>query len=82
MSKVNFNNAPLWITAKALHILTQFSSRRLIPRRTKVKGSLTFRVNKRWRLLSQDGGKNWQLLTNNDYNAISEVNHVGCNSKY
>lgn len=73
MSNINFNNAPLWITAKALHILSQFSNSRLIPRRTKAKNYLTFRVNKRWRLLSRDKGKNWQLLTHNDYNnAIDE----------
>ncbi|UAN49950.1 hypothetical protein KGP26_19575 [Serratia sp. JSRIV002] len=70
MSNINFNNAPLWITAKALHILSQFSNSRLIPRRTKAKNYLTFRVNKRWRLLSRDKGKNWELLTSNDYNAI------------
>lgn len=73
MSNIKFNNAPLWITAKALHILSQFSNNRLIPRRTKARNYLTFRVNKRWRLLSRDQGKNWQLLTHNDYNnAIDE----------
>ncbi|CAI1069161.1 Uncharacterised protein [Serratia fonticola] len=72
MSNINFNNAPLWITAKALHTLSQFSKSQLIPRRTKLKGYLTFRVNKRWRLLSRDNGNNWQLLINNDYNAIMQ----------
>ncbi|WP_024529219.1 ParE family toxin-like protein [Serratia fonticola] len=72
MSNINFNNAPLWITAKALHILSQFSNSRLIPRRTKAKNHLTFRVNKRWRLLSRDNGINWQLLTNNDYDKVIE----------
>lgn len=72
MSNINFNNEPLWITAKALHILSQFSNSRLIPRRTKLKRYLTFRVNKRWRLLSRDNGINWQLLTNNDYDKIIE----------
>ncbi|MEX2953573.1 ParE family toxin-like protein [Serratia fonticola] len=73
MSNINFNNAPLWITAKALHILSQFSKNRLIPRRTKVNAYMTFRVNKRWRLLSRDKGKNWELLTSNDYNAIVDL---------
>jgi hypothetical protein len=73
MHKINFNNAPLWVTVKAVKVLSQFSCGRLIPRRTKGRKYFTFRVNKRWRLLSRDGGKNWQLLTHNDYNnAIDE----------
>lgn len=48
---INLNNAPLWITAKALEKLKQFRAGRLFPKRTYGKKYLTFRVNKRWRLL-------------------------------
>ncbi|HGM6983654.1 TPA: hypothetical protein ACKQD1_004660 [Serratia marcescens] len=48
---INLNNAPLWITAKALEKLKQFHAGRLFPKRTYGKKYLTFRVNKRWRLL-------------------------------
>lgn len=67
---VKFNNAPLWITEKALALLSQFSNNRVIPRRVKNKSILTLRVNKRWYLLSHNGGKDWQLLTHNDYRNI------------
>ncbi|AXF75174.1 hypothetical protein LU631_09720 [Erwinia tracheiphila] len=67
---VKFNNAPLWITEKALALLSQFSNSRVIPRRVKNKPLLTLRVNKRWHLLSHNGGKDWQLLTHNDYRNI------------
>ncbi len=67
---VNLNNAPLWITAKALEKLKQFRAGRLFPKRTYGKKYLTFRVNKRWRLLSKDDGHNWLLLTHNDYNCV------------
>lgn len=67
---VSLNNAPGWITAKALEILNQFSSRQIFPRKTYGKKYLTLRVNKRWRLLSKDDGHNWSLLTHNDYNSV------------
>lgn len=67
---IKLNNAPLWITEKALAALKQLQSGRTIARRTSCKKYLTMRVNKRWRLLSRDDGKNWQLLTHNDYNHV------------
>ncbi|WP_128143555.1 hypothetical protein [Serratia sp. 1D1416] len=66
---IKFNNAPLWITAKALDKLNQLRLGRLFPKKTYGKKYLTLRVNKHWRLLSKDGGNNWQLLTHNDYNS-------------
>ncbi|AGQ32469.1 ParE family toxin-like protein [Serratia liquefaciens] len=69
---VNLNNAPSWITAKALEILNQFSACQIFPRKNRGKKYFTFQVNKRWRLLSKDDSQNLQLLTHNDYN--SEIN--------
>jgi hypothetical protein len=70
---VNLNNAPLWIKEKALEILNKFSACLILPRKISGKKYLTFRVNKRWRLLSKDDGQNWQLLTHNDYNSVIDT---------
>jgi len=31
-------------------------------------GNLSLRVNHRWRLLSRDGGKSWELMSHETYN--------------
>lgn len=67
---VKFNNAPLWITEKALVLLSQFSNGRVITRQVKNKSLLALRINKRWHLLSHNGGKDWQLLPHSDYRNI------------
>lgn len=65
---VSLNNAPLFIAEKAVIILSQYRKGCIHPRRT--FGYLTFRVNKRWHLLSRDNGQKWELLTHNDYNNV------------
>ncbi len=67
---VSLNNAPLFIAEKAVIILSQYRKGCIHPRRTFGKKYLTFRVNKRWRLLSRDNGQKWELLTHNDYNNV------------
>lgn len=67
---VKFNNAPLWITEKALVLLSQFSNGRVIPRQVKNNYLHVLRINKRWHLVSHNRGKDWQLLTHSDYRNI------------
>jgi len=31
-------------------------------------GNLSLKVNHRWRLLSRDGGKNWEVMSHETYN--------------
>lgn len=60
--------APEWVIAQAARKLTQYRRGRLFARRTYRRGYLSLAVNPRWRLLSRNGGRDWQLMSHSDYN--------------
>jgi hypothetical protein len=58
---------PEWVHLKAAHVLSQFRAR-IHPCRMIGTGNLSLKVNHRWRLLSRDGGKNWEVMSHETYN--------------
>jgi len=67
MSLTTFK-APEWVISQATRKLAQYRKGRLSARRTYRRGYLSLAVNPRWRLLSRNGGKDWQLMTHEKYN--------------
>lgn len=64
--------APEWVISQASRKLAQYRKRRIFPCRMHKTGYLSLKVNPRWRLLSQNGGKDWQLLTHEKYNGVKD----------
>lgn len=60
--------APEWVVSQATKRLMQYRKHRIFPRRMYRTGYLSLKVNPRWRLLSKNGGKDWQLMTHEKYN--------------
>lgn len=60
---------PEWVHNRAVDVLSQYRKQRLNPVRIIGTGNLSLKVNHRWRLLSKDNGKNWQLMSHEKYNA-------------
>lgn len=60
---------PEWVHDRAVVVLSQYRKQRLNPVRIIGTGNLSLKVNRRWRLLSKDNGKNWQLMSHEKYNA-------------
>ena len=67
MSLTTFK-APEWVISQAARRLVQYRKGRLSARRTHRRGYLSLAVNPRWRLLSRNGGKDWQLMSHSTYN--------------
>lgn len=59
---------PEWVHLKAAHVLSQFRARRIHPCRMIGTGLLSLKVNPRWRLLSKDDGRNWEVMSHETYN--------------
>lgn len=59
---------PERVHLQAVRVLLQFRQQRILPRRIRRTGHLSLRVNLRWRLLSKDGGKNWEVMSHETYN--------------
>lgn len=64
--------APEWVISQASRKLAQYRKRRIFPCRMHKTGYLSLKVNPRWRLLSQNGGKDWQLMTHTVYDHIKD----------
>lgn len=64
--------APERVITQATKKLAQYHKRRIFPCRMHSSGYLSLKVNPRWRLLSQNGGKDWQLLTYEKYNGVKD----------
>lgn len=60
--------APEWVCTQAVMILSRYRKHRIIACRIRGTGYLSLRVNRRWRLLSRDSGRNWQLMSHETYN--------------
>ena len=63
---------PEWVHLKAVHVLSQFRARRIHPCRMHGSGNLSLKVNHRWRLLSRDGGKNWEVMSHERYSKVKD----------
>lgn len=64
--------APEWVIAQAAMRLTQYRKQRIFARRMHRTGFLSLKVNRRWRLLSRNGGKDWQLMTHETYSKCKD----------
>ncbi|MFT1618297.1 hypothetical protein, partial [Enterobacter kobei] len=63
---------PEWVHLKAAHVLSQFRARRIHPCRMHGSGNLSLKVNHRWRLLSRDGGQNWEVMSHERYSKLKD----------
>ncbi len=63
---------PEWVHSKAVHVLLQFRARRIYPSRMHGSGNLSLKVNRRWRLLSRDDGKSWELMSHERYSKVKD----------
>nr|WP_226883154.1 hypothetical protein [Enterobacter hormaechei] len=63
---------PEWVHFQAVKILLQFRQQRISPRRMRRTGYLSLKVNLRWRLLSRDGGQNWEVMSHERYNEVKD----------
>ncbi len=64
--------APEWVIEQATRKLGQYRKHRIFPCRMHKTGYLSLKVNPRWRLLSRNSGKDWQLMTHEKYNGIKD----------
>lgn len=71
MSLTTFK-APEWVIVQATKKLTQYRKRRIFAYRILSTGFLSLAVNPRWRLLSRNSGKDWQLMTHETYNGAKD----------
>ncbi|WP_458305950.1 ParE family toxin-like protein [Enterobacter cloacae] len=55
-----------------MKILLQFRQQRISPRRMRRTGYLSLKVNLRWRMLSRDGGQNWEVMSHERYNKVKD----------
>lgn len=59
---------PERVHQRALQVLTRYRRRRIRACRIHGTGYLSLRINPRWRLLSRDDGKNWEVMSHETYN--------------
>ena len=53
---------------QAVKVLVRYRRRKVFPRRMRRTGYLSLIVNQRWRLLSKDEGRNWEVMSHETYN--------------
>lgn len=59
---------PERVHLQALQVLLRYRRRRIFPRRMHRTGYLSLKVNPRWRLLSKDDGRSWEVMSHETYN--------------
>ncbi|EOC4967818.1 ParE family toxin-like protein [Klebsiella aerogenes] len=59
---------PERVHLQALQVLQRYRRKRLFARRIHRTGYMSLKVNPRWRLLSKDGGRNWEVMSHSTYN--------------
>lgn len=59
---------PERVHLQALRVLWRYRRKRIYARRMHRTGHLGLKVNPRWRLLSKDDGRNWELMSHEKYN--------------
>ncbi|MDF7760836.1 hypothetical protein PU683_15050 [Kosakonia cowanii] len=63
---------PEWVHERAVRVLRQHRTGRIHPRRMHKTGYLSLNVNLRWRLLSRDGGQNWEVMSHERYSKMKD----------
>lgn len=63
---------PERIHQQALLVLTRYRRRRIFPRRMISTGYLSLKVNRCWRLLSRDGGRDWEVMSHERYSKLKD----------
>ncbi len=61
---------PHKIVSKACHVEQKIREGLIHPRKMREKGFYSAEVGRRYRLLSRDGGKTWELMTHERYSRI------------
>ncbi|WP_370612078.1 hypothetical protein [Klebsiella aerogenes] len=59
---------PERVHLQALQVLLRYRRKHLFARRIHRTGYMSLKVNPRWRLLSKDGGRNWEVMSHSTYN--------------
>ncbi|MCL5502181.1 hypothetical protein M5Y49_26395 [Escherichia coli] len=63
---------PEWVHQQAVFVLRQYRNKRVHPCRMHRSGNLSLRVNRRWRLLSRDGGQSWEVMSHERYSKVKD----------
>lgn len=59
---------PERVHLQAMQVLLRYRRKRIYARRMRRTGYLSLKVNPRWRLLSKDDGRNWEVMSHETYN--------------
>jgi len=62
---------PEWVHEQAVITVRRYRQRRIQVTRIKC-GNISLKVNRRWRLLSRDGGRNWIVMSHETYNGAKD----------
>lgn len=62
---------PAKVQRKARAILMLYATKEAVPRKLEGGLGLAFDVGYRWRLLSQDKGQTWDLMSHEKYNKLT-----------
>lgn len=68
---ITSNRIPPHINEKASIILKMYASGKINPCRIKC-GNLSLKVGRKWRLLSQDDGECWKVMSHKKYNQLKD----------
>ncbi|MDE9575103.1 hypothetical protein L2106_17040 [Citrobacter portucalensis] len=59
---------PERVHLQAMQVLLRYRRKRVYARRMRHTGFLSLKVNPRWRMLSKDNGRNWEVMGHETYN--------------
>ncbi|ENU6149645.1 hypothetical protein ACE13H_005139 [Escherichia coli O103:H2] len=63
---------PERVRQQALQVLLRYQRRRIFPHRIHSTGYLSLKVNRSWRLLSKDDGRNWEGMSHERYSKVKD----------
>lgn len=58
---------PERVHLQAMQVLLRYRRKRIYARRMRRTGYLSLKINPRWRLLSKDDGRNWEVMSHEKY---------------
>lgn len=59
---------PERVHLQAMQVLLRYRRKRVYARRMRRTRFLSLKVNPRWRMLSKDNGRNWEVMSHETYN--------------
>lgn len=62
---------PEWVHEQAVITVLRFRQRRIQATRI-MCGNISLKVNRRWRLLSRDGGQSWEVMSHERYSKVKD----------